>query len=288
MTARFRVRAPAKVNLTLEVLSKRPDGYHEIASVMATCDLRDDVRASSARALEVRIGPGVGATRGDDLASRAARALAHATARDPRAHVRIRKRIPVAAGLGGGSSDAGATLRALAALWGVDADLGAVGAQVGSDVPFFALACAAALVRGRGELIEPLPPASLWIALVTLPARVPTADVYGTRAGPYGDGSASAALADFFRAGRVSGAAVRSLGRNDLFASASALCPSIGDARSAASQLGIDLALSGSGPSLFAIADDRAHAMRMARTLRRAGLRAHPRELCVSAPIERV
>ena len=178
MSRKLRVRAPAKVNLTLEVLGERADGYHEIASVMATVDLRDDVRVGPAKALEVRIGPDVGAPRGDDLASRAARVLAASIGREPHARVRIRKRIPVAAGLGGGSSDAGAVLRALAHLWGVDADLAAIGATVGSDVPFFARACAVALVGGRGERIEALPPAAgLWIALVTVPARLATGAV---------------------------------------------------------------------------------------------------------------
>jgi 4-diphosphocytidyl-2-C-methyl-D-erythritol kinase len=287
VTVRLRLRTPAKVNLTLEVLGTRPDGYHEIASVMATCELRDDVRVGPARTLEVRIVPPVDVPRGDDLASRAARALASATGREPRAHVRIRKRIPVAAGLGGGSSDAGATLRLLAGLWKVDADLAAVGAQVGSDISFFASGCAAAVVGGRGERTEPLPPAPIWIVLVTLNARVSTAEVYARASGSRADGTATAAVADLFRRGTAAGAAVRALARNDLTTAAASMCPAIAEARSAASGVGVDLLLSGSGPSLFAVADDRAHAIRVARALRRKGLRARPRELCVAAAIER-
>src|SRR5688572_20318120 len=171
--------APAKVNLTLEVLGRRSDGYHELASVFATVDLSDRVRVAPSRELDVRIAPAVGAPAGEDLASRAVRALADASARPALAHVRVRKRIPVAAGLGGGSSDAGAVLRGLARVWRLDGvDLTPVAAQVGSDVPFFVSNAAYALVRGRGELIETLPAqAPIWIALVQLPQRVPTAEV---------------------------------------------------------------------------------------------------------------
>jgi len=87
---------PAKVNLTLEVLGPRGDGYHELASVFATVDLRDRVRVSRSRALDVRIAPAVGAVPGDDLATRAVRALAEASGLPALAHVRVRKRIPVA------------------------------------------------------------------------------------------------------------------------------------------------------------------------------------------------
>ncbi|MBI2983756.1 MAG: 4-(cytidine 5'-diphospho)-2-C-methyl-D-erythritol kinase, partial [Chloroflexi bacterium] len=152
MSAKIHVLAPAKVNLTLEVLGRRGDGYHDLASVMAAVDLYDDVRVGPARALDVRIrpplhpgGPAVDAPRGDDLASRAARAIAAACGREPKVHVIVRKRIPVAAGLGGGSSDAAAVLHAIRRLWDLaDVDLMPIAATVGSDVPFFAAGCALA------------------------------------------------------------------------------------------------------------------------------------------------
>ncbi len=286
--ARLRVLAPAKVNLTLEVLGRRPDGYHEIRSVMVTCDVHDDVRVGPARRLDVRIRPGVGAARGEDLASRAVRALAQALGREARAHVTIRKRIPVAAGLGGGSSDAGAVLRALAALWDAPADLALVGASVGSDVPFFAAGCAVALVGGRGERVTPLPAVELYVALVTLPARSATAEVYAALGrASRGDGRASEALSDLFRRGTATGPQVRALVRNDLAAAAENVCPAVAEARSLASRAGVELSVTGSGPSLFAVADDRAHAIRMSRALRRAGLRARPRALCTIASVIR-
>lgn len=282
MSRRIHEVAPAKVNLTLEVLGRRDDGYHELASVMATIGLHDDVSVSVARTLEVRITPQSGIRIGSDLASAAARALAGATGREPRARIEVRKRIPVAAGLGGGSSDAGAALRALAGLWRVDADLAAVGATVGSDVPFFASGHPIARIGGRGEQVDPLPSPSreLWIALVTIPAQVPTPAVFAALDPDHrGTSDATDAVARMLRNGDVDPVALRSQLRNDLTRAAESVCPRIAEARQAAAARGIDLALSGSGPSMFAVADDRAHAIRIARSLTAAGLRARPYRL---------
>ena len=270
-------RAYAKVNLTLEVLRRRTDGYHELASVFATVDLADTVRVTAAPSLDVRITPDVGAAKGDDLASRAVRAYAAATGREPRALVRIRKRIPVAAGLGGGSSDAAAVLRGLASVWHTPLPTSEVEASIGSDVPFFASGGPFAYVTGRGEHARPLPPPDvpLWIALVFPPVRLATASVFaGFDPAECGDGSASARLMRAFSEGTVTPALVRECARNDLERAAERACSWIADARASARSRGITLQLSGSGPSLFAIADDRTHALRLARALRRAGLRS--------------
>lgn len=156
----LRLRAPAKINLALEVTGRRPDGYHDIDTVMTTIDLADDVRLSPAPALEVALaGPeakGIDPT--DDLSGRAARALAAAAGRDPAVRIEVAKRIPSPAGLGGGSSDAAAVLRGLNVLWSLDwplARLSEVAATVGADVPFF-LHGGAARCTGRGEVVEPL------------------------------------------------------------------------------------------------------------------------------------
>ena len=281
MSAKIRLLAPAKINLTLEVLGRRADGYHDLASVMATVDLYDDVRVGPARALDVRIRPPVDAPRGDDLASRAARAIAAACGRAPKVHVLVRKRIPVAAGLGGGSSDAAAVLRAIRDLWDLDGlDLTSIAATIGSDVPFFAARCALARVGGRGEHVEPIaagPP--LWISLVTTSARSLTRDVFAAFDGPRGGGRATDEMARLFATGIATPAALRALARNDLTAAAERVAPIVAEARAAALERGIELQVSGSGPSLFAIADDRAHAIRMSRALRRAGLHARPRAI---------
>ena len=276
--------APGKVNLTLEVLGPRADGYHELASVFATIDLRDRVRVAPWRELDVRIAPAVGAAAGDDLASRAVRALADASGRPALAHVRVRKRIPVASGLGGGSSDAGAVLNGLARAWRLDGvDLAPVAARVGSDVPFFVSRAAYALVRGRGEIVETLPaPEPFWIALVQLREQVSTAAVFAGHRAKASKGDRSARLAKALRDRKVTVSLVRECLHNDLLEAAQRVAPAIAEVRNIASRLGIDLAMSGSGPSLFVLGDDRAHAIRIARRLRRAGLRARVLRLGVA------
>ena len=278
MSRSVHVLAPAKVNLTLEVLGRRADGFHELRSVFATVELADTIRVAASERLDVRLTPDVGAAAGDDLASRAVRAFALASSREPQALVRVRKRIPVAAGLGGGSSDAGAVMRALALLWRVPPPTAEVAAGVGSDVPFFASGAAVALVGGRGEAVEPLPPppVELWAVLVRPAAALRTADVFAAHAAvpvAQSAGAASGQLAAAFRDGTVTPSLLREHACNDLLPAAERACGWIADARAAARARGIDLQLSGSGPSLFAIADDRAHALRIARALRRAGLR---------------
>jgi 4-diphosphocytidyl-2-C-methyl-D-erythritol kinase len=270
--------APAKINLALAVTGKRADGYHELRSVFAMIDLADRVRVALHRRLEVRIAPDVGAPPGEDLASRAVRAFAAAAGREPAAFVHIRKRVPIAAGLGGGSSDAGAVLRALATIWKRDdIDLVALAATVGSDVPFFASGASIAFVSGRGERVEPLPTAPVThVVIVPSRARLATGDVFAAlRESDRGAESAVAALRDAFAQRRVTPPLLRDNAQNDLLGPAERLCPAIADARSRATQRGVALSLTGSGPTLFAIADDLRDALRIARILRRIGLTAH-------------
>ena len=155
----MRVQAYAKINLTLEVLGRRDDGYHQVKTILQTIDLADLLDIEPANTLRVDCDdPDL---RGDaNLVSKAARALAQQGGVDIGARIFIRKRIPVGMGLGGGSSDAAAALVALNRLWdlgfGVD-ELVAVAAGLGSDVPFF-LYGGTALAEGRGEEVSPLPP----------------------------------------------------------------------------------------------------------------------------------
>jgi 4-diphosphocytidyl-2C-methyl-D-erythritol kinase len=210
------------------------------------------------------------------------RALAVDTGREAHAFVRIRKRIPLAAGLGGGSSDAAATLRALAALWKVDTDLVRVAAEVGSDVPFFASGASVALVSGRGDVVRPLPAPRepIWVVVHRPTMRLGTAEVFAafvssdSWAEPHVD-----ALVSAFVSGAVTPEVLRVHAANDLLAAAARRCDAILAWRAAAEARGIPLFLTGSGPTLFAVADDRADALRIARILRRAGLRAHAHAL---------
>ena len=268
--------ARAKLNLALAVTGTRSDGYHDIRSVFATIDLADEVRVAEHARLEVRNTMRIG---GEDLALRAVRALASATGREPRAFVAIRKRIPIAAGLGGGSSDAGAVLRALAELWQVDIDLVHVAAEVGSDVPFFASGASAALVSGRGDVVAPLPTGRepLHVVLVRPTVRLATREVFDElRAEEWGGTTHVDAIARSFIEGTVTPDLVRVHAMNDLLAAAERRCEAIASWRAVAAARGIALSLSGSGPSLFAVADDRADALRITRLLRRSGLRARP------------
>ena len=269
--------APAKLNLALAVTGVRTDGYHDLRSVFATLDLSDLVRVARHTRLEVRNTRDIGT--GEDIAARAVRALATATGHDAHAFVRIRKRIPIAAGLGGGSSDAAAVLRGLALLWGTDADLVQVAAGVGSDVPFFARGAPGALGEGRGEVVRPLarPREPLHVVVVRPTLRLRTADVYTEFR--MADRHAIAhvdALAAAFATGAVTPDFARVHLENDLLPAAERLCPQIASWRAAAAARGIALAMTGSGPTLFAVADDRADALRMARILRHTGLRARP------------
>jgi 4-diphosphocytidyl-2-C-methyl-D-erythritol kinase len=152
------LRAPAKLNLALEVTGQRDDGYHDIDTVMTTISLADEVRLTPGEAFEVRLGgpqaAGIDAT--DDLAGRAARVLAEAAEHPLDVRIEVTKRVPHAAGLGGGSSDAAAVLRGLNELWGLEwavTRLSEVAASIGSDVPFF-LHGGAARCTGRGEVVE--------------------------------------------------------------------------------------------------------------------------------------
>ncbi|MDP6605301.1 MAG: 4-(cytidine 5'-diphospho)-2-C-methyl-D-erythritol kinase [Dehalococcoidia bacterium] len=155
----LRLFAPAKINLALEVIGRRDDDFHDLDTVMTTLALGDEVRLGPCDGLDVRFSgrhaAGVGA---DDLCTRAALALARAAGRISNVTIEVTKRIPVAAGLGGGSSDAAAVLRGLNKLWGLDwplERLTGIAAELGSDVPFF-LYGGTARCTGRGEMVEPL------------------------------------------------------------------------------------------------------------------------------------
>ena len=160
----MRLAAHAKVNLSLEVLGTRPDGYHELRSVVAEIPLHDDVELEDAPVGEVTVemeGDGMEAPRvpcEENLAVRAARSLAAAVGVSRGVRIRIVKRIPVGAGLGGGSADAAAVLKGLNELWGLNLPkerLCAIGAKVGSDVPALVLG-GMVLMEGRGERVRAL------------------------------------------------------------------------------------------------------------------------------------
>ncbi|MCP9926879.1 4-(cytidine 5'-diphospho)-2-C-methyl-D-erythritol kinase [Cyanobium sp. CH-040] len=182
------VWSPAKINLHLEVLGLRPDGFHELAMVMQTIDLLDALELESSADAAITLEcdrPGL-PTDGSNLIVKAAELLRlRSGLPELGARIRLRKRIPVGAGLAGGSSNAAAALVGLNALWGLglgDGDLHALAARLGSDVPF-CLAGGTQLCFGRGERLEPLLPgasSSLAVLLIKHPAAsVSTPWAYG-------------------------------------------------------------------------------------------------------------
>ena len=259
-----RVRAPAKINLVLEVLGRRPDGFHELASVVHAVALYDALELRACDALEVRI-EGAAVAPEADLVVRAARLLRARLGVRLGAEIRCRKRIPVSSGLGGGSSDAAATLRALAALWSAPdraALLAALAAELGSDVPLF-LSPGAALIRGRGERVTPLPRLrAAWAVLVPLAATLPekTARLFAALGpGERGDGARAEAAAAALRAGTLP---AEELLVNAFEPAARALHPGLAALQDALGQrAGARFHLSGAGPSLFALCAARDEAL---------------------------
>lgn len=170
MVKELRLNAYAKVNLALNVLQRREDGYHEVETVLHTIGLHDvitlretgeGIQVSAADGEDIPTGP-------DSLVHRAAALLREAYRVDRPVEIEVRKRIPVAAGLGGGSADAAVTLIGLAQMWKLRLDrhaLHTLAGRLGSDVPFF-LGGGAAVAMGRGERVQPLPPLpSTWVVL---------------------------------------------------------------------------------------------------------------------------
>jgi 4-diphosphocytidyl-2-C-methyl-D-erythritol kinase len=266
----------AKINLTLEVLRRRDDGYHELASLMQTVDLADELRVEPASTIEVS-GVGEPVDPDADLVRRAARELASATAIRHGARLTLTKHIPLAAGLGGGSSDAATALLALDRLWDTRLSMGELtrlALRLGSDVPFL-LRGGLALVGGRGEHVEPLAVAvEQWLVLLVPrhALRGKTAALFrALEPADFSDGAATADLA-----GRLRSAA--RLTDADLLNAfeAPARRTFVGlDAfwRSAEAFSGRPLHLSGAGPALFALAQDEADATTLAGMLAPLGER---------------
>jgi 4-diphosphocytidyl-2-C-methyl-D-erythritol kinase len=264
------VWAPAKVNLFLEVIAKRADGYHEIASLLVAVSLFDRLEFKedatgnitlTCDQAELDCGPG-------NLVCRAARLLQQHTGSTRGAAITLDKRIPVAAGLGGGSSDAAATLAGLNQLWDLGLsgqDLSVLAREIGSDVAFF-LASPAAWCTGRGEITTPLALAqTLWFVLVCPEQGLSTAEVYRQVAIPSRPENGTE-----IRKALAAGDVVE-IGRrlnNRLRDAAFALCPALAPWLDRLAAFGpAGQAMSGSGSSLFALCHDERQARVMAREL---------------------
>ncbi|MGH7053294.1 MAG: 4-(cytidine 5'-diphospho)-2-C-methyl-D-erythritol kinase [Stellaceae bacterium] len=259
--------APAKVNLYLHVLGRRADGYHELDSLVAFADIGDRLQAAPAAGLSLTVSgpqaPSLAALGEDNLVLRAARRLAAQTGVTVGAALHLEKNLPVAAGLGGGSSDAAAALKTLAALWRLPVgakDLAALGAELGADVPV-CLYARPAWVGGIGERLAPAPDLpSAGVLLVNPRVILPTAKVFAARQGAFGTAGRFAPMP----ADAKGLAQALAPCRNDLSAAAIGLAPAIGAvlARLEALPGALIARMSGSGATCFALFADRTAALR--------------------------
>ncbi len=177
------MKAPAKINLSLDAIRKRDDGFHEVEMIMTMVDLADRIDLTDIEGDRITVDVSEGFVPNDhrNLAYQAAALLKKRYNIKRGVSIYITKRIPVAAGLAGGSSDAAATLKGLNQLWNIGLsldELADLGAEIGSDVSFCVYG-GTALATGRGEIIEAIPsPPSCWVILAKPPIGVSTADVY--------------------------------------------------------------------------------------------------------------
>ncbi|HEV8054243.1 MAG: 4-(cytidine 5'-diphospho)-2-C-methyl-D-erythritol kinase [Chloroflexi bacterium] len=288
----MRERAPGKLNLTLSVLGRRPDGFHDLDSIFARLELADelDIRlstvgreAQSDAPLSDRL-----VVQGDpdcpvdgNLVLAATRLLRrHAGRALPGLDLRLRKRVPLGAGLGGGSSDGAATLRAARAAWSLtmtDRDLAALGAELGSDVPFFLEPAPLARVRGRGEHVAALcaPGGEVGVLMAIAHGPLSTREVYAAHDAlgrSTATQSGTARLVERLEAGMdaatLSSGAEQLRDANDLWAAAVRLRPALAPLRDRLEAvLGRPFLLSGSGPTLFALYPSRRSAMKDSKAL---------------------
>jgi 4-diphosphocytidyl-2-C-methyl-D-erythritol kinase len=265
------MQAPAKVNLFLEVLAKRPDGYHDIETLMVAVNLFDTLKLREEPGGDIKLTckhPDL-STGSDNLVIRAAALLKQQTGCEKGARIRLTKRIPLAAGLAGGSSDAAATLFGLNQLWKLGltrARLTDLAKDLGSDVAFF-FSAPAAWCTGRGERVIPLKLGRpLWFVLAVLPKGLSTARVYGGLQVPE-DPLGGTEIRRAVEAGKVTEIGHRL--HNRLQTVAQRLCPAIGTVSQRLAQLEpVGVLMSGSGPSVYALCRNHGEAVRIARQSR--------------------
>ncbi|MBN1189732.1 MAG: 4-(cytidine 5'-diphospho)-2-C-methyl-D-erythritol kinase [Dehalococcoidales bacterium] len=271
--------APAKLNLTLEVLRKRPDGFHEIRSVVQTIDFYDTLNFSASPSVSYRCSL-AGWSPAKSLVSRAVSLLQNSTGVRQGVLIEIEKRIPLSSGLGGDSSNAAAVLRGLNLLWNLKLslrDLLAYGAQLGSDVPLF-LYGGTVLAEGRGEVIRPLRPMPRMNVILLLPALVrpdnKTQQLY-SRLTPrqYTTGKITEAFANMLE-GKAAG---QSTGLFNVFDDAGlSFFSGLKELKQEFLQAGAaEVHLAGSGPVLFTLLRDEIKTGDIVRRLQKKGLEVY-------------
>jgi 4-diphosphocytidyl-2-C-methyl-D-erythritol kinase len=277
------IHAPAKLNLSLEVLFKRSDGFHEIETLMTAVSIFDTLQFTPTDTDDISLTCRWASGQADDscgdlplgpdnIVWRAASLLRQRAGVSRGARLHLTKRIPAAAGLGGASSDAAATLVAGNIGWSLGwtrGQLAALAAELGSDIPFF-LGTGAAICRGRGEQIESIASPRLHVVIVRPPVGLPTPAVY-RNCRPSDTPRSIAPLARALADGQVAAAA--RLLNNRLEAAAEFLTPWIARLRSEFTRLDVlGHQMSGSGSSYFGICRHARHARQIAARLRSRGV----------------
>jgi len=257
MTATVTCQAPAKINLGLLVERRRDDGYHDIATIFLKLSLVDILHVeATTHGIEIHCAhPEVPRDERNLIYQAAAMLQPLAPGRGVRVH--LEKRIPVAAGVGGGSSDAAATLLALNTLWGLQLtpdELRRYGARLGADVPFFLYPGTAAYGRGRGDELSPVTcPEGFFLVLVTPPVAVSTAQVYGQYRIELTDRVKDITIVgQYFESGDLSSLAAACV--NDLETVVLRQFPIVQTVKEALRQPGTyGVCMSGSGPTVYAL-----------------------------------
>jgi len=271
--------APAKLNLTLEVLAERPDGFHEIRSVIQTINLCDSLRFQLGQSLTFKCDEPKWLPE-RSLVSKTASLLQEVTKTSKGATIEVNKRIPLVSGLGGDSSDAAAILRGLNQLWDLGLplpELVKLASQLGSDVAFF-LYGGTALVRGRGEIVTPLPPLPhTWVVLIIPPVpRIPgkTERLYATLMSEhYTEGQITDRLVATLTGDRE---VTPSMLFNVFESVALDMFDRLGEYREQFLKAGADCVhLAGSGPALFTLIKDKVQAAKIYESLQQQGLEAY-------------
>ena len=285
MASPVEVRAYAKINLTLEVLGRRSDGYHEVRTVLQTIGLWDTLRFGRFSSLELECSSQELAGE-SNLVLRAAEALRSYAKCEKGAQVFLEKRVPVGMGLGGGSSDAAATILALDHLWGLDlgrGELESIARSVGSDVPFFISQCGTAVGEGRGDVIIALPPLSeQWLVLACPEVRVEptggkTAHVYSLLGEEhYTNGGNTQLFVDSLKDGEFSD--------EHLFNAFEPLAPSAFESFEKARRVFLgssasNVHLTGTGPGMYTFVPSREDGETITESLKNLGLTAY----CIKA-----
>ena len=276
------ILAPAKLNLTLEVLAERPDGFHEIRSVAQTINLCDSLRFRLSENIEFTCADSRWIP-GESLVSRAVGLLQKTTGCSQGVKIEVEKRIPLISGLSGDSSDAAAVLNALNRLWGLGLSLPQLvelASQLGSDVAFF-LYDGTALLKGRGEVVTPLPPLPHMNVVLMLPSvpRVPgkTGRLYASLPpSHYTQGEITERLVARLTEEDLSGQELVSSVFNVLADVALDNFAGLGGYREQFLKAGAQqVYLAGSGPALFTLIENKAQAEKIYRRLQKQGFESY-------------